>query len=55
MLWDMNELAWRTETQTREVEQTNDDGETETTTITETVLVIELTHRTPEEMRDAYA
>ena len=54
VLWDMNELDWRTETQTREVEQTNDDGETETTTITETVLVIELTHHTPEEMRDAY-
>lgn len=54
VLWDMNELDWRTETQTREVEQTNDDGETETTTITETVLVIELTHHTPEEMREAY-
>lgn len=54
VLWDMNELDWRTETQTREVEQTNDDGETETTTIAETVLVIELTHHTPEEMRDTY-
>lgn len=54
VLWDMNELDWRTETQTREVEQTNDDGETETTTITEMVLVIELTHHTPEAMREAY-
>lgn len=54
VLWDMNELDWRIETQTREVEQTNDDGETETTTIAETVLVIELTHHTPEEMRDTY-
>lgn len=54
VLWDMNELDWRTETQTREVEQTNDDGETETTTITETVLIIELTHHTPGEMRDTY-
>lgn len=54
VLWDMNELDWRTETQTREVEQTNEDGESETTTITETVLVIELTHHTPEEMREAY-
>lgn len=54
VLWDMNELDWRTETQTREVEQTNDDGETETVTITETVLIIELTHHTPEEMRDTY-
>ena len=54
VLWNMNQLDWRTETQTREVEQTNDDGETETATITETVLVIELTHHTPEEMREAY-
>ena len=54
VLWDMNELDWRTETQTREVEQTNEAGESETTTITETVLVIQLTHHTPEEMRDAY-
>ena len=54
VLWNMNELDWRTETQTREVEQTNEAGEPETTTITETVLVIQLTHHTPEEMRDAY-
>ena len=54
VLWDMNELDWRAETQTREVEQTNEDGESETATITETVLVIELTHHTPEEMREAY-
>lgn len=54
VLWDMNELDWRTETQTREIEQSNEDGESETTTITETVLVIELTHHTPEEMRDTY-
>ena len=50
----MNELDWRTETQTREVEQTNEAGESETTNITETVLVIELTHHTPEEMRETY-
>ena len=54
VLWDMNELDWRTEMETREVEQTNEDGEAETTTITETVLIIELTHRTPEEMREIY-
>lgn len=54
VLWDMNELDWCTETQTREIEQTNEDGESETTTITETVLVIELTHHTPEEMRETY-
>ena len=39
VLWDMNELDWRTESQTSEVEQTNEEGETETTTITETVLI----------------
>lgn len=54
VLRDMNELDWRTETQTREVEQTNEDGESETTTITEIVLIIELTHHTPEEMRETY-
>ena len=54
VLWDMNELDWRTESQTQEVEQTNEEGETETTTITETVLIIELTHHTPEEMRENY-
>lgn len=54
VLWDMNELDWRTESQTQEVEQTNEEGETETTTITETVLIIELTHHTPEEMRETY-
>lgn len=54
VLWDMNELDWRTERQTREVEQTNDEGEAENTTITETVLIIELTHHTPEEMRETY-
>ena len=54
VLWDMNELDWRTESQIQEVEQTNEEGETETTTITETVLIIELTHHTPEEMRETY-
>ena len=54
VLWNMNELEWRTESQTQEVEQTNADGEAETTTITETVLIIELTHHTPEEMRGIY-
>lgn len=54
VLWDMNELGYHTESQTYEVEQTNDEDETETTTITETVLIIELTHHTPEEMRETY-
>ena len=54
VLWDMNELDWRTETQTSEVEQTNEEGEPETATITETVLILELIHHTPEEMREIY-
>ena len=54
VLWDMNELDWRTESQLQEVEQTNEEGEIETTTITETVLIIELTHHTLEEMRETY-
>ena len=54
VLWDMNELDWRTESQTSEVEQTNDEDESETTTITETVLIIEMTHHTPDEMRETY-
>ena len=54
VLWDMNELDWRTESQLQEMEQTNEEGEIETTTITETVLIIELTHHTPEEMRETY-
>ena len=54
VLWDMNELDWRTETQTSEVEQTNEEGESETVMITETVLIIELTHHTPETMRETY-
>lgn len=54
VLWDMNELDWRTETQTSEVEQTNEEGESETVMITETVLIIELTHHTPEKMRETY-
>lgn len=54
VLWDMNELDWRTESQIQDVEQTNEEGETETTTITETVLIIELTHHIPEEMRETY-
>ncbi len=56
VLWDMNELDHRTEIQTHEVEQSNeaDDSSSVTTTVTETVLIIELTHHTPDEMRDTY-
>ena len=54
-LWDMNEVDHRIEAQSHDVEVLpGEEGNTSTETITETVLVIELTHRSPEEMRDEY-
>ena len=53
-LWDMNEVDYRTETQRHEVDVPDEDGNAATETVSETVLVIELTHRSPEEMRDEY-
>lgn len=53
-LWDMNEVDHRIEAQSHDVEVPDEEGNTSTETITETVLVIELTHRSPEEMRDEY-
>ena len=53
-LWDMNEVDHRIEAQSHEVDVPDEEGNTSTETITETVLVIELTHRSPEEMRDEY-
>lgn len=55
IMWDMNAVDYRTETDTQTVQVTNSSGGTTTTTITETVLVIELTHKTAEEMRTEYA
>ena len=53
-LWDMNEVDYRTETQRHEVDVPDEDGNVATETVSETVLVIELTHRSAEEMRDEY-
>lgn len=53
-LWDMNEADYRTETQRHEVDVPDEDGNVATETVSETVLVIELTHRSPEEMRHEY-
>ena len=50
----MNEVDYRTETQRHEVDVPDEDGNVATETVSETVLVIELTHRSPEEMRDEY-
>ena len=55
IMWDMNAVDYRTETDTQTVQVTNSSGGSTTTTITETVLVIELTHKTAEEMRTEYA
>ena len=53
-LWDMNEVDHRIEAQSHEVDVPDEEGNITTETITETLLVIELTHRSPEEMRDEY-
>ena len=50
----MNEVNHPIEAQRHDVEVPGEEGNTSTETITETVLVIELTHRSPEEMRDEY-
>ena len=64
IMWDMNEITWEVETQTHEVETTpatdttDDTDENEddlvTTTVTETVLILTLHHKTAEEMREEY-
>ena len=55
ILWDMNQVDYRTDTNTSEVEMSDEEGDATTSTITETVLTIELTHKTAEEMRTVYA
>ena len=64
IMWDMNEITWEVETQTHEVETTpatdttDDTDEHEddpgTTTVTETVLILTLHHKTAGEMREEY-
>ena len=64
IMWDMNEITWEVETQTNEVETTlatdttDDTDENEddpgTTTVTETVLILTLHHKTADEMREEY-
>lgn len=57
-MWDMNEITYFTYTEEIEVPVENppDDEEEEpqTRTVTRTVLVISLEHKTPEEMRQEY-
>ena len=58
VLWEMNDVAYSTHTESHEVEvtTTNDDGEEETTTetVTETVLTVEITHKTAADMAQKY-
>lgn len=54
IMWAMNEVDYSTHTETTTIETTDDTGQPTTTTITETVLVIGLTHKTPDEVAIDY-
>ena len=49
-MWAMNAVDYSTRAETAVIETTDKNGKATTTEITETVLVIELTHKTPNEM-----
>ena len=53
-MWAMNAVDYSTRAETAVIETTDEDGNPTTTEITETVLVIELTHKTPDEMAVDY-
>ena len=53
-MWAMNAVDYATRAETAVIETTDEDGNPTTTEITETVLVIELTHITPDEMAADY-
>ena len=50
IMWAMNAVDYSTRAETAVIETTDKNGKATTTEITETVLVIELTHKTPNEM-----
>ena len=54
IMWAMNAVDYSTHAETAVIETTDEDGNPTTTEITETVLVIELTHKTPDEMAADY-
>ena len=54
IMWEMNEVDYSTRAETAVIETTDKNGKVTTTEITETVLVIELTHKTPDEMAADY-
>ena len=53
-MWAMNAVDYATHAETAVIETTDKNGKATTTEITETVLVIELTHKTPDEMAADY-
>ena len=53
-MWAMNAVDYSTRTETAVIETTDKNGKVTATEITETVLVIELTHKTPDEMAADY-
>ena len=54
IMWAMNAVDYSTRAETAVIETTDEDGNPTTTEITETVLVIELTHKIPDEMAADY-
>ena len=54
IMWAMNAVDYSTRAETAVIETTNKNGKPTTATITETVLVIRLTHKTPGEMAADY-
>ena len=53
-MWAMNAVDYSTHPETTTIDTTDEDGNPTTTEIIETVLVIELTHKTPDEMAADY-
>ena len=53
-MWAMNAVDYSTHPETTTIDTTDENGNPTTTEITETVLVIELTHKTPDEMAADY-
>ena len=53
-MWAMNAVDYSTHPETTTIDTTDEDGNPTTTEITETVLVIELTHKTTDEMAADY-
>ena len=54
IMWAMNAVDYSTHAETTVIETTDKNGKVTATEITETVLVIELTHKTPDEMAADY-